>query len=219
MAELADPAPARRHKGIPRDDQVAGRRRQLLEATVSVIGKSGLTGLTMKTIADAAGCSYGVAAFHFRSKDGLLLAALDHLVEEYEKIRQPLSSGAVGLAEAAAFRLRAMVDSDFDGRVSGGRQIAVWAAFWAETARNRAYRLRCAELKQRYRQSTAADVAALAGARGLAVDADQVSATLNAIVDGFWIANLVAGQTGPAAREAGRQACLAYLKSVFPVDF
>jgi TetR/AcrR family transcriptional repressor of bet genes len=217
MGELAEPV--RRRRGVPREDQVAGRRRQILEATVSVIGKSGLTGLTMKTIAAAAGCSYGVAAFHFRSKEGLLLAALDHLVEEYEQVRQPLSMGGEGPADAAAARLRAMIASDFDGRVSGDRQIAVWAAFWAETARNRAYRARCAELKERYRRSTAADVAMLAATRRLAVDADQVSATLNAIVDGFWIANLVSGQTGPAGREAGRQACLAYLKSVFPADF
>lgn len=212
-AEAEKPARPRR------EDQTAERRRALLEATVSVIGKLGLTGLTMKTVADAAGCSYGVTAFHFQSKDGLLLAALDHMLEEYEALRQPLCEGGETAGETAARRLRAMIESDFDGRVSSARQMAAWLAFWAEAARNPAYRQRCAEVKARYRRSTAEDLAALAAARGATIDADQVSATLNAIIDGYWIANLVNGQTGPEGRAAGIRACLAYLDGLFPGDF
>ncbi|MDR0808015.1 MAG: TetR family transcriptional regulator C-terminal domain-containing protein [Gemmobacter sp.] len=202
-----------------REDQTAERRRAILDATVSVIGKLGLTGLTMKTVADAAGCSYGVTAFHFQSKDGLLLAALDHMLEDYEALPQPLSQGEETAGDAGARRLRAMIESDFDGNVSSARQVAAWVAFWAETARNPAYRQRCAEVKARYRRSTAEDLAALAAARGITIDADQVSATLNAIVDGYWIANLVNGLTGPEGRTAGIGACLAYLDRLFPGDF
>lgn len=215
----------RRARGhMSREDQTAERRRALLEATVSVIGKLGLIGLTIKEVANEAGCSFGVVAFHFQSKERLILSALDHVLDEYEHVRHSLSAEPGGPDKAdtgfaAVCRLKAMIESDFDEGVSSPRQMAVWIAFWAETARNPDYRQRCAEVKIRYRRSTAEDMAALAAARGVKVNAEQASATLNAIVDGYWIANLVLGEGEGQHRREGRQACLAYLESLFPGDF
>ena len=198
-----------------RGDLVVVRRKALLDAAVKVIATQGLTGITIRMIADAADCSYGVVAFHFESKGGIILAALDHMVEEYEAAR----ARRIGGDARPAKRLLAMVDSDFDARVSNARQIAVWVAFWAETVRVKAYRNRCTEFKERYHLSTLADVAALAAERGSTIDAEQVARTLNAIIDGFWIANLITGNTGAAGQTAGKQACIVYLRSVFPGDF
>lgn len=209
------PKPGPRDGRPTRGDLVVVRRKALLDAAVDVIAKQGLTGITIRMIADAADCSYGVVAFHFESKGGIILAALDHMVEEYEAARERRTGGDARPAK----RLLAMVDSDFDARVSNARQIAVWVAFWAETVRVKAYRNRCTEFKERYHRSTLADVAALAAERGSAIDAEQVARTLNAIIDGFWIANLVTGNTGAAGQQAGKLACLAYLRSVFPEDF
>jgi AcrR family transcriptional regulator len=165
-----------------------------------------------------------VVAFHFQSKERLILAALDHVLEEYEHVRHSLFVKYSGMDTAdpglaAVCRLKAMIESDFDKDVSSSRQMAVWIAFWAETARNPDYRQRCAEVKIRYRRSTAEDIAALAAARGIEVNAEQASATLNAIVDGYWIADLVLAEEDAEHHQAGRQACLAYLGSLFPGDF
>ena len=51
------------------------------------------------------------------------------------------------------------------------------------------------------------------------VDAMQVAQSLNAMIDGFWIANLVTDKTGEAGQAFAKQSCLAYLHSIFPDDF
>lgn len=220
MGVSTDGAAVRRPvEHLPREDQVAERRRALLDATISVIGHDGLTGLTMKAVADAAGCSYGVAAFHFRSKEGLLLAALQQLLDDYDRERDTRSETEARGGARAAHRLCTMIDTDFDPCITGARQMAVWLSFWAESVRNPAYRKSCAEVKRRYRASTAEDIAELARAQGRIIDAEQTSTTLNAIIDGYWITNIISENTGAAGCAAGRAACLAYLDALFPGCF
>ena len=72
-------------RGPTREDKVVERRLSLLEATLRVIARKGLIGVTMSDIASEAGCAYGVVAFHFKSKEGITLAALDYMVEEYDR--------------------------------------------------------------------------------------------------------------------------------------
>ena len=67
-----------------REDQVAERRKSVLDAAVAVIAQKGLIGTTISSIAAEAECSYGVVSFHFNSKEGIILAALDYLVEDYD---------------------------------------------------------------------------------------------------------------------------------------
>jgi TetR/AcrR family transcriptional repressor of bet genes len=163
----------------------AERKVSLLDAAIAVIAHKGLIGITMNDIAREAGCSYGVVAFHYKSKDGVLLAALDKLVEEYERIWKEHAAAGTG----PAVQLRAMLDSDFDRRVGNRGRIAVWSAFWAEAPRNAAYRKRCAEVKKRYDTMTEDNVRQLASAEGLRLDATSIARGLNAMIDGFWIAN------------------------------
>jgi hypothetical protein len=107
------------------------------------------------------------------------------LVEEYERIWKEHAAAGTG----PAVQLRAMLDSDFDRRVGNRGRIAVWSAFWAEAPRNAAYRKRCAEVKKRYDTMTEDNVRQLASAEGLRLDATSIARGLNAMIDGFWIAN------------------------------
>ncbi|WP_119390053.1 TetR family transcriptional regulator C-terminal domain-containing protein [Taklimakanibacter lacteus] len=196
-----------------REDQVQERKRSLLDAAATVIARKGLTGITMNDIAREAGCSYGVAAFHFKSKDGLILAALDQLVAEYDAaLNRP------SVQDKPADRLKAMVLLDFDPEISNEDHVAVWSAFWAEAARNHDYRRRLAELKARYHAFVKAEVIALARERKLKLDATVIAATLNALIDGLWIANQV-NASGIAGQKQARNACFLYLRSIFPDDF
>ena len=203
---------SRSTRSSTREDQVAERRRSLLDAAVAVIAQKGLIGTTINSIATEVECSYGVVSFHFNSKEGIILAALDYLVDDYDHT-------LMRETDKPADRLKNMMESDFSGKVANARRIAVWAAFWAESVRVPTYRERCAEVKARYVAVVKSDIETLAEARGLTVDALQISQSLNAMIDGFWIANLVNGTTGVAGQTVAKQACLAYLRGIFPDDF
>lgn len=200
-------------RGPTRQDKIAERRLSLLEATLRVIARKGLVGATMNDIASEAGCAYGVVAFHFKSKEGIMLAALDYMVEEYDR------SWTLPKFKTPQARLKAMIDLDFDPKISDNGHIAVFTAFWAESARNPEYRKRCAELKSRYHDATTADVAELARDNGVKLDASLVARSLNALIDGLWIAGQVLENTGADGRRLAKKACMSYLRSIFPKNF
>ncbi|WP_421915307.1 TetR family transcriptional regulator C-terminal domain-containing protein [Mesorhizobium sp.] len=196
-----------------REDQVQERRRSLIEAALTVIARKGLAGFTMNDIAQEAGCSYGVVSFHFKSKEGITLAALDHMVEEYDRgLNRPEY-------DSPTARLLGMIELDFDSEMSNAGRIAVFTDFWAESARNPEYRRRCAELKTRYDAIVKADITALAELRRIDLDPALVARSLNALIDGLWISGQVFATTGPAGRDMAKMACRFYLKAIFPDDF
>ena len=201
-------------KPANKTDQVAERQEQLLAATVTVIARKGLSGITMNDIAVEAGCSYGVVAFHFKSKERLLLAALDMLVREYEVLWEKILAPNTA---TVAQRLQLMIDLDFDKRIAKPKNLAVWMAFWAETSRVAAYR--CGELKRRSLTSIGELVAALTEEKHLDLPAAQIAFGLYALSDGCWTFNHVTGETGPAQREASRRLCYAYMAGFFPDEF
>lgn len=198
-----------------RDDQVTDRRRSLMKAAVKVISKRGLTGVTINSIAAEAECSYGVVAFHFQSKEGIIFAALDHTAAEYEAFLARLNASERSPAE----RIRHMIDTDFSRKAAGQDSIALWLAFWAEAARVPSFRKRCAALRVQYNASVTADVAELAALRGLEVQAEQIAVTLNALISGLWVENLLLPITISEGQKRGHDACMAYLHLIFPEDF
>jgi DNA-binding transcriptional regulator YbjK len=60
--------------------QVAhGRREQILEATLRVIGRSGREAVTHRAVAEEAGVPLGSTTYYFDSRDDLLGQALEHV--------------------------------------------------------------------------------------------------------------------------------------------
>lgn len=59
-------------------------RRPLLDAAYRVLGKRGVSGLTLDAVAAEAGASKGGVLYHFRSKDVLFESMLKDVVEECE---------------------------------------------------------------------------------------------------------------------------------------
>ena len=60
---------------------MASRRQQLLDAAIVALGGSGIHGLTHRAVDSAAGLPAGSASNHFRSRDALLEAVADRIVE------------------------------------------------------------------------------------------------------------------------------------------
>src|SRR5215470_19898206 len=99
------------------------RQRQLIEATMAAISRYGYAKLTLTHVATLAGLSPGIVNFHFRSKEQLLAATLEYLVEEYEAFWAQASSRA---GEQAAAKVEAMIEFEFDPRVSSLEKVSVW---------------------------------------------------------------------------------------------
>ena len=70
------------------DAAVGERERPLMEATLRIIGRAGLDGVTHRAVAAGAGMSVGAVTHHFRTRDGLVEAALRFaLSRELTKLR------------------------------------------------------------------------------------------------------------------------------------
>jgi TetR/AcrR family transcriptional repressor of bet genes len=92
-------------------DKGAARRRQLIEATIAVIGRRGYANTTLTHVASEAGLSPGIVNFYFKSKEQLLQATLEQLTDEYaafqrEQLERAGASPAAQLDAAVLQRVQ-----------------------------------------------------------------------------------------------------------------
>jgi DNA-binding transcriptional regulator YbjK len=77
-----------------------GRREQILDATLRVIGRDGREAVTHRAVAEEAGVPLGSTTYYFDSRDDLLGQALEHVsaleVERYARLREDLRSVKTG---------------------------------------------------------------------------------------------------------------------------
>lgn len=119
----------RRKPRKERKDNADMRRRQILDATFKSIVSNGLAKTTLATVANEAGLSQGVAIFYFKSKTGILSAALQDQYGKYETHWQ----AALARADSdPASRMRALIEADFDPDICNPQSLAVWFAFFGE---------------------------------------------------------------------------------------
>ena len=60
-------------------------RERLIEAAAQLLAKNGTAAATFDAIAETSGLSRGCIRFHFGSKQGLLLAVVEHMFADYEE--------------------------------------------------------------------------------------------------------------------------------------
>jgi AcrR family transcriptional regulator len=87
-------------------------RDALLAATVHVVAREGLRGLTYRAVADEAGVANTLVAHHFGTRDALLQAALEWAAEQ--SIGISLLEPATGRLEDFSAGLAAFVEEDAD---------------------------------------------------------------------------------------------------------
>ncbi len=71
------------------DEPIPDVRQGIVEAALRVFGRSGVSSATLEDIANEAGISRGALCWHYRSKDDLLAAIVQHH-ESYQALRQAL---------------------------------------------------------------------------------------------------------------------------------
>jgi TetR/AcrR family transcriptional regulator, regulator of biofilm formation and stress response len=137
----------------PANRETTERERPLMEATLRIIGRKGLDGVTHRAVATEAGLSLGAVTHHFATRDGLVDAALRFaLTREVGRLR------ALALSlQAKAFDAEAWIDSlvgwyTQELRTQPEIHIACYEAFLA-AARDDRHRAIVAEWFETWRQS------------------------------------------------------------------
>jgi AcrR family transcriptional regulator len=95
MARTSE-ATVRRRRGLPRAEQVARNRADLLAAAGQVFRELGYSGASLDAIADAAGFSKGAVYSHFTSKADLFLSLLESRIEDRARAQREAADALDG---------------------------------------------------------------------------------------------------------------------------
>ncbi len=191
------------------------RRRQLIDATLSVIAENGISKVTLAKVAGRAGLTAAMVNFHFAGKESLLLETLRFVSREFQERFDDAIASAKGDPVRA---LKAIVDTHFDPALSDPRRLAVWYAFWGEGWARAEYQVLCGKedtfneikVKALFEQVLVAE-----GRNGM--DADALSLAFLGMLDILWQGMLI--DDAARGRDTRRNQCRRYLTSIFPGSF
>jgi len=191
------------------------RAQQLVDAAMETIAVHGLSGTTTALLTERAGLSAGIINLHFGSKDALLEATLERLINEHragwiEAVRNP------GLDPAA--RLWALMEAHFSPTICTRTKIAVWFAFFGE-ARHRATYRRISESfdteRSDFMEACCEALVADGGYRG--IDPERLSQLIESTADGLWLDMLL--YPDEVDLDYARAQMRAFLNAFFPLHF
>jgi AcrR family transcriptional regulator len=157
------------------------RRRALVDAALASLVEHGAEGASVRVIAARASVSPALLAYHFGSKEALLVAAYRQLSDELAAAGEEALAAAGGEPRA---RLRAFLAAGFQPPFLAADRLTARVALWSIAATEPALHAVHAELYARYR----ADLNGLIGslAPGEPVD-DRLVFAISALLDGLWL--------------------------------
>jgi len=173
------------------EQATVGRREQILDATLRVIGRSGRQAVTHRAVAEEAGVPLGSTTYYFDSRDDLLQQALEHVAAS-EVVRY----GELGDELRRVKSPRELADRLIDELVAAARDRIAYIAeyeLWLEAGRR-------PELREAAQSWCDAEQRAVAGAmEGLGSSDPRADASLVvAALDGLG-ERVLAREEDPAA--------------------
>ena len=218
MQAVVNQGKAEERRGRP---NTAGQRNHerthaiILEATIKAIAQHSLSGTTVQRVAEAAGVSVGAVILHYKSKDALLIAAMELVADEFEVARR----GALAQAGSDPVAgLTALIEVTLDPKVSDPARVAVWSAFWGEAQARRVYLDRIGALDNTYQADLTKLVRQVIETGSYThLDAEAVALGLAGLLDGQWQDLMVMGRRFD--RDRARRLARAYLAGLFPREF
>lgn len=189
------------------------RRKQLIDATISVIADKGVSGATMAAVTGTAGLSLGIVSLHFESKDNLLKATLLHLSDE---LQEAWASIATDLSRPAALRLWAIIDAAFLPHICTKDKVRTWFAFFGEARYRAFYREMVRDYDDQRSDAISALIEELAEGRG-DIDPEALSDTIEMTSDGLWLSMMIYPEW--TTRKSARERLWALLSVYFPTHF
>lgn len=167
----------------------AQRREEILAAAYRVATRKGLGGLTIRGVAAEAGLSHGLVHFHFRTKDAVLAALLEHALAA----ATPSALGEPAGATAAA-RLSDVVAREIERLTGDAGRIRLLFDFWIAGGRNLRLRARMRSELEHYRDlyvPLTAEVIRAAPARFRGVTAQGLASLIVALVRGSAVQSVI----------------------------
>ena len=128
----------------------ATRRGQILRAAYDIAARRGLDALTVRQVAERAGLSVGLVLFHFKAKDALVLAVLDHVLATTTVLH--VTEDIAGISPPRE-RLLALLRREMWRLSSEPRRIRLFFDFWALGFTNRRIRAKMQAELDRYREA------------------------------------------------------------------
>ena len=86
------------------------RRRQVIDAVLSILGEHGWRDLTIREVSDVAGVSAGVVTHYFANKREMVLAAIAHAHGEFLRTLEVIKQDSDAAAETIAAIIRLVTD-------------------------------------------------------------------------------------------------------------
>jgi TetR/AcrR family transcriptional repressor of bet genes len=126
------------------------RRQQIIKAAYHVAATRGLDELTVRRVALRARVSTGLVLFHFQTKDHLVLALLDWLLETTTVLH--VTEDIAGIP-APLDRLLVLLQKEMDRLSSEPQRIRLFFDFWAKGIRHEAVRSKMRSELARYREA------------------------------------------------------------------
>ncbi|SIP87473.1 transcriptional regulator BetI [Marinobacterium stanieri] len=180
------------------------RKQQLIDAAMESIAELGMQNTTIVSISKRAGLSSGIISHYFGGKQGLIEAALRHLLDQLGKELRVRMANNDGTPEQ---RLNCIIESNFSEFQRSALAAKTWLSFWAramhEPGLKRLQQINNARLYSNLRYSFAQVMApdeATAAARQTA-----------AMIDGFWLRSALS--LDPQENfEAGERLCKRFVQ-------
>ncbi len=128
----------------------AARRMQILKAAYELASRKGLDALTVRLVAKRAKLSPGLVLFHFGTKDQLITALLDYLIETTSVLH--VTEDITGIP-APLDRLLVLLRREMNRMVSEPRLIRLFFDFWAKGFTHALIRTKMQAELDRYREA------------------------------------------------------------------
>jgi len=192
------------------------QRQRLIDACISALHLYGPSRTTVEKVVAIAKMSPGIVRFYFDSKAAMLVASLQFLAAEFEEqVLVPVSN----LRSKPVAALERMVDLYLDPDIASPRKVSVWYAFWGEASSRQEYYDICGKKDEGF----AALVRDLIGrlieeSAQSHLDPGGIALGLIGALEILW-QDFAFQSEEDIDRQAAKDRCMAYLRSVFPGQF
>ena len=162
------------------------RRKQLVEAAISVIHDHGFANATVARIARQAGVSPGIVHHYFADKDELLFATMRSLLADLRRDTVTRQRAA----RTASQRVNAVIDASFGEAQFEERVFSAWLALYGNARQSRRLQRILTLYHRRLRTNLMHDLRKLMDRDAAARLAEGIAA----MIDGLWLRYALTGK-------------------------
>lgn len=173
------------------------RRDAILEATLDLLARHGISGVSMRAVAREANVALGLVTYYFADKTSLIAAALRHIEEQDLRIVEP--DPTLPAEERVRAALRRVADPEF----LTTEYLSLRLQLWALAQAHERFALINAEAQARYRAGLAALIRAARPALSPA-ECERRATDIDILQNGVWLTALLGLDRGSIDRTVER---------------